>query len=202
MRFNWLAGLLLCSLCGFVSAEEAVRNYGATSVDSSAVSGYTGYTVPPPVAVAGQSTVIAGDSAAVSVAFGHHRRRCCGGGCGVAGCGGGMPAYYGNAFTTYQPNVYATGYGLGYGPGNYGPGYYGSGYRGGYYGPSTPNPYGYYPNGMIWGSSGPTYSRPFPVWDSPSGVYDYRYRGWGSYGWGGWGGTGPAGWGYQGGFYW
>lgn len=189
MRANWLLGMTLCALVGAVSpaaADDTTRNYGSTNVDP-VVQGYAGYTAPPgPTVVAGQSTVVAVNSAAATVAFGH-RRRCC----GSVGYGAGFPAYY-NAYGTYQPNYYATGYA---------PGYYGAAYAG-YYGPSTPNPYGYYPNGAIWGSSGPTYSRPFPVWDSPSGVYDYRYRGWGSYGWGGWGGTGPAGWGYQGGFYW
>ncbi|MGC3967045.1 MAG: hypothetical protein QM775_06630 [Pirellulales bacterium] len=95
------------------------------------------------------------------------------------------PAVY-NAYSTYQPYT------------NYSSYYPGSGN----YAYMTPNPYGYYQNGWIWGSSGSTYGRPFPVWNSPSGVYDYRYLGWGGYGWGGWGGTGPAGWGYQGGFYW
>lgn len=195
MRANWLAGLTLCALLGAVStaaADETVRNYGAANVDPS-VQGYTGYTAPPPAVVAGQSAAVVGDPAAAAVAFGH-RRRCCGGGYAA-----GYPSY--GAYGTYQPQPYV------YAGGNYGLGYYGAvnvygaGYAG-YYGPATPNPYGYYQNGQIWGSSGPTYGRPFPVWDSPSGVYDYRYRGWGSYGWGGWGGTGPAGWGYQGGFYW
>lgn len=189
MRSQWLFRLALCGFLGAVSAasaDETVRNYGSTYVDP-AVQGYAGYAAPQPTVVAGQSTVIEGNSAAATVAFGHRRRGCCGG----AGYGVAYPAYYG-AYGTYQPNVYATGYG---------PGYFTAGYAG-YYGPATPNPYGYYPNGAIWGSSGPTYGRPFPVWASPSGVYDYRYRGWGSYGWGGWGGTGPAGWGYQGGFYW
>jgi hypothetical protein len=120
----------------------------------------------------------------VTVALGHNRH-CCGGDAGLA-------VNY-DAYSTYQPAYYPryAGYAGGYG------GYYPGDYR-----YMTPNPYGYYENGWIWGSSGPTYRGPFPVWSSPSGVYDYRYRGWGSYGWGGWGGTGPAGWGYQGGFYW
>lgn len=189
MRIGRFFALTCSTLIASVSAtmaDETVRNYGATYVDP-AVQGYSGYTTPGADVVAGQTTVVAGNSAAASVAFGHHRR-CC----GDAGAAAFQSNF--NAYSTYQPNAYSNGYA----PGNYG---YGAGYQG-YNGPPTPNPYGYYPNGAIWGSSGPTYQRPFPVWDSPSGVYDYRYRGWGSYGWGGWGGTGPAGWGYQGGFYW
>jgi len=119
------------------------------------------------------------------VAFGHSRRGC---------CGGNFAAAYA-AYSTYQPAYYSSFYGHGAMPGYV----YGNGAPWVY---NTPNPYGYYQNGQVWGSSGPTYAGPFPVWNSPSGYYGYRYNGWGSYGWGGWGGTGPAGWGYQGGFYW
>ncbi|MCE9607819.1 MAG: hypothetical protein K8U03_23275 [Planctomycetia bacterium] len=174
-----------------------MRNFGATTVSDIAPAG----SVLP-------TTV---------VAFGHRRRNCGSGGCatgyGVGGYSGyGLNSNLYNAYSTYQPSMGGytsyypgtTGAALGqYGAGvNFGNGYYGASGPGvGRY-IETPNPYGYYNNGQIWGSSGPTYSRPTPVWDSPSGVYGYRYNGWGSYGWGGWGGTGPAGWGYQGGFYW
>lgn len=193
------------AVCGLIAtlatadADEAYRNYGATELATAPV-------VAPavPAVVSESTTTISGGSAIATVAFGH-RRHCCGygvGGYGVGGYGGGgygvtyggygggFPALY-NAYSTYQPTYYP----------RYYSGYYGA-YNVGSYPYVTPNPYGYYPNGAIWGSSGPTYMRPFPVWGSPSGIYDYRYQGWGSYGWGGWGGTGPAGWGYQGGFYW
>jgi len=175
-------------------ADDTVRNFGSTSISD----------ITP-----------AGSSLPTSVvAFGHHRRRCGPGGCSSSyayGSYGLTPGLY-NAYNTYQPyggpyTSYSPGTTIGalgyYGAGTgFSNGYYGStGYGVGRY-INTPNPYGYYENGQIWGSSGPTYSRPTPVWDSPSGVYGYRYNGWGSYGWGGWGGTGPAGWGYQGGFYW
>ena len=189
MRFLGLLYLslgLLSASAGRVQAEETVRNYGATYVEPTTPSTI----VPQPLLIAESKTVVSGDSAAALVAFGHHRRRNC---CGYGAYGAGFPAAYG-PYGTYQPNVYASGY--------YGSNYAGSVYGNGYYGPPTPNPYGYYQNGQIWGSSRPTYTGPFPVWNSPSGIYDYRYKGWGSYGWGGWGGTGPAGWGYQGGFYW
>jgi hypothetical protein len=179
-----LAACLFSSAVGTaVSADDFARNLGATDLT----------TTPEPIAsppvptvVAGSSTTISGDPAVATVAFGH-RRHCCGYGGGYVG---GFPALY-NAYTTYQPSFYP----------RYYSGYYGA-YNVGNYNYMTPNPYGYYQNGWVWGSSGPTYTRPFPVWNSPSGIYDYRYLGWGSYGWGGWGGTGPAGWGYQGGFYW
>lgn len=183
-------------------ADDGVRNFGSTNISDIAPAGSA---LPTEV-----------------VAFGHHRRKCGAGGCntgsgygaGNYGVGYGAGSYglnsnlY-NAYSTYQPY---SGNQLSYYPGTVGGlASYGAGYGNGYYGQSgygvgryieTPNPYGYYQNGQIWGSSGPTYSRPTPVWDSPSGVYGYRYNGWGSYGWGGWGGTGAAGWGYQGGFYW
>jgi len=167
---------------GNASADDLIRNYGAT--DLSTTPGPI-VSPPQPVAMSGSSTVISDDGPVATVAFGHHRGNCC-------GYGASFPsAFY--AYNTWQPGYprYATGYA----------GMYGAGYPGSYV-YSAPNPYGYYPNGNYWGSSGPTYRGPFPVWNSPSGVYDYRYQGWGSYGWGGWGGTGPAGWGYQGGFYW
>lgn len=168
MKSNLLA-FAACALSAVTAlpaaAEDAVRNYGSTQLESS---------------------VEAGNSAAPTmVAFGHHRRGCCGANAGYYG-GGLTPGLY-NAYSTYQPYAAYTSF------------YPGSAGR---YVYMTPNPYGYYQNGWIWGSSGSTYGRPFPVWDSPSGRYDYRYLGWGGYGWGGWGGTGPAGWGYQGGFYW
>ncbi|MBA4018727.1 MAG: hypothetical protein C0483_16290 [Pirellula sp.] len=152
-----------------VAADDAVRNYGTTQLESP---------VQP-----------AGSAAPEFVAFGHHRRGCCGntGAAYGATAPGLTPALY-NAYSTYQPQAAYTSF------------YPGSG--GGY---TMPNPYGYYQNGQIWGSSGSTYLSPIPVWNSPSGVYGYRYNGWGSYGWGSqgiWSGTGPAGWGYQGGFYW
>lgn len=167
---SYLFALIAVLAAAPAAAEETVRNYGSTQLESS---------------------VQAGDSAAPAmVAFGHHRRGCCGNvgyGAAYAGNYGSLtPAVY-NAYSTYQPAA------------NYSSYYPGSA---GNYVYMTPNPYGYYQNGWIWGSSGSTYARPVPVWDSPSGRYDYRYLGWGGYGWGGWGGTGPAGWGYQGGFYW
>lgn len=184
----FVLGLILCVAGQAVRGDEALRNYGATNLTTTPAPLVS---PPEPVVVAGSSTTISGDPAAATVAFGH-RRHCC----GYGGYGGaGFPALY-NAYTTYQPSYYP----------RYYTGYYGA-YNATNFAYATPNPYGYYPNGWLWGSSGPTYSRPFPVWDSPSGIYDYRYRGWGSYGWsgngpGGWTGTGPAGWGYQGGFYW
>jgi hypothetical protein len=132
----------------------------------------------------GAAETVNAEAPAATVAFGH-RRNCCGG-------DGGFSAAF-DAYSTYQPAYYPNYAGY---TGPYGA-YYPGNYR-----YMTPNPYGYYQNGWIWGSSGPTYRGPYPVWNSPSGIYDYRYLGWGSYGWGGWGGTGPAGWGYQGGFYW
>ncbi len=150
--------VLLATGSTAASADDAIRNYGATAT-------------------------VEAEAPVATLAFGH-RRHCCGG-------DGGYSAATLDAYSTYQPAYYPryAGYGDTYGA-NYGSGYL------------TPNPYGYYQNGAIWGSSGPTYRGPYPVWNSPSGIYDYRYNGWGSYGWGGWGGTGPAGWGYQGGFYW
>lgn len=186
MRLQLSLALVICCVCSAigpkVSADDFVRNLGASDLTTTPAP-----TVSPSAATftAESSTTISGDPAAAMVAFGH-RRHCC-------GYGVGFPALY-NAYTTYQPAYYPrtyTGYYGAYGVGNYNQ-----------YNYLTPNPYGYYPNGWIWGSSGPTYTRPFPVWGSPSGIYDFRYLGWGSYGWGGWGGTGPAGWGYQGGFYW
>jgi hypothetical protein len=193
-KFAALAVAFSALICGpELRADEAMRNYGATNVSG----------VAP-----------AGSSLPTYVAFGHHRRGCCGGSSYGAYYGGyGLNSGLYNAYSTYQPGG-ALGYSSYY-PGTAAAqlGAYGFGgvYGNGYYGAAgpgvgryieTPNPYGYYQNGQIWGSSGPTYARPTPVWDSPSGVYGYRYNGWGSYGWGGWGGTGPAGWGYQGGFYW
>lgn len=189
MKLATLGVALAALLCGSeLRAEEALRNFGATNISD----------IAP-----------AGSSLPNYVAFGHHRRGCCGNTYGGYGLTSGLY----NAYSTYQPYG-AVGYSSYY-PGTVANnlGIYGNGvgFGTGYYGAAgpgigryieTPNPYGYYQNGQIWGSSGPTYSRPFPVWDSPSGVYGYRYNGWGSYGWGGWGGTGPAGWGYQGGFYW
>ena len=168
-----IATLVLAAVAtSAVAADETVRNYGTTQLES-------------PVQAAGSASP-------EFVAFGHHRRGCCGN-TGVAygsNYGAGLsPALY-NAYSTYQPQAAYTSF---Y-PGSAGAYYY-----------ATPNPYGYYPNRHLWGSSGSHYGHPFPVWNSPSGVYGYRYGGWGSYGWSGpeaWGGTGPAGWGYQGGFYW
>lgn len=166
------AGLVVSA--GVLHADEAVRNFGTTNLES--------------------APAISESAAPALVAFHHHRRGCC-------GSSGSFAAAYG-AYSTYSPNVGGAYYGGGYA----GLGYAGYGtYYGGLGAPwvyNTPNPYGYYQNGQVWGSSGPTYAGPFPVWNSPSGYYGYRYNGWGSYGWGGWGGTGPAGWGYQGGFYW
>jgi len=169
------AAWLAVASCSVASADEAVRITGAVDAYSDVAVAGDAYDADVPYA----------EREPVEVAFGHHRRACCG--------GADFSAAF-NAYSTYQPGFYPR-YAAGYG------GYYGANYAAGYY-YATPNPYGYYPNGMVWGSSGPTYGRPFPVWGSPSGIYDYRYQGWGSYGWGGWGGTGPAGWGYQGGFYW
>jgi hypothetical protein len=184
MRFaRWIyVAAALAVAVGSASAGDLVRNYGAVDLTTTPVP-----VVAPPV-VAGTSATVGANDPAALVAFGHHHRR--GGDC----CGNGLSPAMFNAYSTWQPPVplaYANGYGD----------MYGAGYRGNYV-YSAPNPYGYYPNGWYWGSSGPTYRGPFPVWESPSGRYDYRYLGWGSYGWGGWGGTGPAGWGYQGGFYW
>lgn len=181
VRWIYVAAFLVVGVES-ASAQDLVRNFGSVDLATT-----PGPVVSPPAIIAESTTVASGDPAAAMVAFGHHRRGdCCGGG----GYGASFPsAFY--AYNTYQPR-----YSSGYGAGMYGGGYPNS------YVYSAPNPYGYYPNGNYWGSSGPTYARPTPVWDSPSGRYDYRYSGWGSYGWGGWGGTGPAGWGYQGGFYW
>jgi hypothetical protein len=183
---KWLAGLTLgiaaVANANLANAEEAVRNYGSTDI----------------------APAVASDAAPTAVvAFGHHRKGCCGGASSFSAAYGAYSTYQPSGFYSYSNYLPGQNYGRYYGfPGSNG--YYGSYYRGNgapwVY--NTPNPYGYYPNGQIWGSSGPTYAGPFPVWNSPSGVYDYRYNGWGSYGWGGWGGTGPAGWGYQGGFYW
>jgi hypothetical protein len=191
MKTTFSALLALATLLSgsVLRADDGMRNFGPTNISD----------ITP-----------AGSALPTMVAFGHHRRHCCGGSYSY-GVGYGLNTGLYNAYNTYQPYggpatsyypgsaVGSLGYGAGYG---FGAGYYGSaGYGVGRY-INTPNPYGYYNNGQIWGSSGPTYARPTPVWDSPSGVYGYRYNGWGSYGWGGWGGTGPAGWGYQGGFYW
>lgn len=195
-----LAGLVAAlAVSSSVRADEtSVRNYGASASPEAPSATYQ---AAPPMPVVGSTATVTTDDPAATVAFGHRR--------GCKGCGGGSGISYG-AYGTYQPAYYGAGYygrypyGAAYGNGYYGMYPYGTMY-GNYnsaYVYSTPNPYGYYPNGQLWGSSGSTYMRPFPVWDSPSGYYGYRYNGWGSYGWGGWGGTGPAGWGYQGGFYW
>lgn len=163
-------------LAGLILGFAAVANAGVANAED-AVRNYGSTDIAP---------AVVSDAAPAAVVAFHHRKAGCCGGSGFAG------AY--SAYSTYQPNPYAY-----YGAGAYPSFYRGAGAPWVY---NTPNPYGYYPNGQVWGSSGPTYAGPFPVWNSPSGVYDYRYNGWGSYGWGGWGGTGPAGWGYQGGFYW
>ena len=176
LRWIYVVAAVAVVGAGSVSAQDLVRNFGAVDLSLTPDS-----EVSSSAMIAESAVAASGDPAAV-VAFGH-RRNC-------YNCAPSFSAAY-YAYNTWQPTPrYASGYGA-----------YGVGYQSGY-AYSSPNPYGYYPNGEIWGSSGPTYARPMPVWDSPSGRYDYRYNGWGSYGWGGWGGTGPAGWGYQGGFYW
>lgn len=185
MRFGRAFGSLMSALGLFVAVVSAgdptVRNFGATTI----VDPEGKYQAAPPAVAAAATTVMPLQSCCSRTDLGMVYR----------------------SYTTYQPNYYGAGYGIGYGNAGYGwNGYTGAAPYGVNYNPAyvyaSPNPYGYYPNGAIWGSSGPHYGRPFPVWNSPSGYYGYRYNGWGSYGWGGWGGTGPAGWGYQGGFYW
>lgn len=189
LRFGFALAVSAILGLSTAAADDLIRNFGATDV---ALTPGPFVPQPQPVAEAGSTTTISNDGPAAVVAFHHHR---------------GNNGYYNASFPAafYAYNTYQPGYPLRYASGYAGmsgyQGLYGVGYPGSYV-YSTSNPYGYYPNGWYWGSSGPTYGRPFPVWDSPSGVYDYRYLGWGSYGWGGWGGTGPAGWGYQGGFYW
>lgn len=165
-------------LTGIVILVVAAMCGNATAGEVDAVRNYGVTTLEAPAAPTAPA-------APQYVAWGHSRGSCCGGNNNFA-------ASYA-AYGTYQPGTYTAYYGAvpGYYRGNGAPWVY-----------NTPNPYGYYPNGQVWGSSGPTYAGPFPVWNSPSGYYGYRYNGWGSYGWGGWGGTGPAGWGYQGGFFW